>query len=337
MDEHPSLTPPAPQLPRRTPLLALVLASGALATLLCFFFFGSALYPSIRSYGQHLSVKTQYGTDWYTVGVGKLVPQHGIPGYDDLPFTVEQAVPFSSTGDVAVLARVPNQPGTVLGVVHKDRSFTPMVRDGIVKYDLVVRPDGLAVYTAAESEPIAATASSTASVGGPLATPVIEYFLRSNMLPLRLKLVDLQRKSAPVDLGTGASPRLTSSGMIVALSDKGLVGIDPVSKTATTLIPLSTRAVMGSISPDGAYVVLPATRGVITYHITSVSPADIDVIGTSETIRFTQTLSLASPTVLYTGGIGTGGVQIYNRAPFGFGSEYFWNLGSIRIPSSPTL
>ncbi len=185
---------------------------------------------------------------WYAFSFGTAKKVAGAPDFDQAPVTVLEAVEYGEQGAHAVLARVPGVEGITLGLLHANDTFESILSDGTNKANLAVRPDGQALYAAmmdGES---------------------------------RLMHTDLTKaETVPSDLGRGRSPRLFTDGFFVAVSEEGIVRIDPVSKSVSVLVPSTDADIYnGTISPDGTRVALSNTSSkTLFYTIENTSPGNV--------------------------------------------------------------
>ncbi len=201
---------------------------------------------SVSAHGTRFEVVDNGMPTWYEVGWGTVAKVGGPAGYENAPVTVLEAVPYEApNGDVAVLARVAGSEGVVLGLLHTDNTFSAVLADGSTKSSLAVRPDGLALYAA--------------RVAG-----------ESHILQ-----INIHNPETLKDLGRGKSPRLFKDGFFVAITQKGIVRIDPADTTHTVLLARTNADLMhSSLSTDGARAIVPSTSGKTEFiTLQSLSPA----------------------------------------------------------------
>jgi hypothetical protein len=207
---------------------------------------------------------------WYRVGFSGLAAAKDPNAPQGLSVTILESVPFNANGDVAVLAQVPNQKGTVLGIVHGGKTFESIVADGTYKTDLAVRSDGQAMF---------ASASSTSS------TIILGHGTTSDLITLNL----LSKKHPTQDLGLGRSPRVEPDGSFLALTPKGLVSFNPGTSDPKVIVTRTNADNIGAaISQDGSVVALPDDQQEITfYSVRSVGGTQIvSVLGSLQETAF---------------------------------------------------
>lgn len=194
---------------------------------------------------------------WYAFSFGMAKKVDGAPGFAKAPVAVLEARPYGAEGEYAVLARVPGGEGIALGILHANNTFENILSDGTTKADLAVRPDGTALFGA--------------MIDG----------------ESHLMLLDLTKSGvAPSDLGRGRSPRVFTDGFFVAISNRGIVRIDPATKDVSVLVPSNDADIYnGTISVDGTRAALSLTSGkTLLYRIEQTSPGSVALMSTS---RFT--------------------------------------------------
>jgi hypothetical protein len=233
----------------------LLLASGALFLLVVLVnvvMSFSSLKLAFLTHGTYVETVENGVPTWYKISFGTAKKVDGAPGFKKAPVTVLEAVSYGEEGTHVVLARVPGVEGIALGILHSNNTFENVLSDGTNKADLAVRPDGMALYAA--------------MVDG----------------ESRLMLLELTNpEEAPTDLGRGKSPRVFTDGFFVAISEQGIVRIDPVADSVELLLP-SSRALIqsGALSTDGTQVLVPgATSRLTLLGIKSTSPSNIAVVG----------------------------------------------------------
>lgn len=175
-----------------------------------------------------------------------------------------------TAGEKAVLATVPNTYGTVLGVVHGNGNFEPKLSDGTMKTDLRVVGANRVVYTVS-SRPVVWEDSTAlvlvddeanvieGSATGPVDTGVDYTGIadRKSIPGGMLYSFDLTSDTVPQNLGTGKSPRVTTSGFLVALSPEGIVRIDATTAARKVMLAFEGGDAVGStISSDGTVALL---------------------------------------------------------------------------------
>lgn len=209
------------------------------------------------THGSHVETVENGVPTWYALSFGTAKKVDGAPGFKKAPVTVLEAVAYGEEGAHAVLARVPGVEGIALGILHPNNTFENVLSDGTNKADLAVRPDGIALFGA--------------MVDG----------------DSRLMLLELTNpEDAPSDLGRGRSPRVFTDGFFVAISSRGIVRIDPVTKDVAVLVPSNDADIYnGTISVDGTRAALSLTSGkTLLYRVEQTSPGDVALMSTS---RFT--------------------------------------------------
>ena len=193
---------------------------------------------------------------WYKSEFGMIRKVAGPEGFKNAPVTVLEAIPYGATpNEFAVLAKVEGVEGIALGILHANNTFENILADGTNKADLAVRPDGTALYAA--------------MVDG----------------ESRLMLLDLTKSGvAPSDLGRGRSPRVFTDGFFVAISSRGIVRVDPVTKSVTVLMPSTDADIYnGTISRDGLAAAISNTSGkTLLYAIRHTNPGNVSLVSTSQ-------------------------------------------------------
>jgi hypothetical protein len=214
---------------------------------------------------------------WYKVSMSSLVPAANPAAPTGAPFTLLEEAPYANAaGDVAVLARVPNQEGTVLGILHKNGTLEPILTDGTYKTDLAVRSDGTALFASSTSTP-AVVLALKATI--PQADAI---FADSHEDTASLMLVNIISKDHAVKyLGQGRSPRIEPDGSFLALTPRGLMVFNPGTNAPKLIIAHANADTVGAaISPDGSVVAIPnAQENTIFYLVRSAGVQTISVIG----------------------------------------------------------
>lgn len=209
------------------------------------------------THGTHIQTVERGTPTWYKLSFGMAQKMDGAPGFDKAPVTVLEATSYGVEGAFAVLARVPGVEGIAIGILHPNNTFENVLSDGTNKADLAVRPDGMALYAA--------------MVDG----------------ESHLMLLDLTKSgSASSDLGRGRSPRVFTDGFFVAISEQGIIRIDPVSSSVSVLVPSNDADIYnGTISPDGTLAALSNTSNkTLFYTIEQTSPGNVSL---QSVVRFT--------------------------------------------------
>lgn len=207
-----------------------------------------------------------------------------------------QKIPGSA--DQAVLAEVPHTEGTVLGLLHGNGNFEPVLSDGTQKTDLHVVKGTTVVYTVLLNPvvwPDAQAVSQNAipesdeqieegHATGPVDTGV-DYKTNATdnqAFPLAggiLFAFNLGTDSAPRSLGAGKSPRLMSDGSVVAVAHDGIVKIDAASGARTVLFAYQGGDdAGGTLSPDGT-VALLHTKGNSVSDVYAIAGGKVTAVG----------------------------------------------------------
>ncbi len=210
---------------------------------------------ALEAQGASFSVVEQGESVSYDVSLGSISKRTTVKGYERAPVQVLEVSQYNgNSGDVAVLAHVGGTDGTVLGVIHPNGTFTSVLSDGTRKADLVVRPDGIGLFSAL--------------VDG-----------ESHIMQINVAVPNNSLK----DLGRGRSPRLFADGFFVALTPVGVVRIDPALSGVDILVLRSDADRMSSsLSPSGVRVVLPNTSGKTDFlSLRSLSPVQLALESTA--------------------------------------------------------
>ncbi len=202
---------------------------------------------------------------------------------------VYESAPSPVSGEKIVLASLPDEAGTVLGIVHSNGNFEPVVVDGTEKVDLRVMKDGTAVFAvlydvAVWPEDIAAEDLSddgveeTGTAEGPVS------FEEAPPMPLpapvsgMLYAFNVQTRGEVRSLGAGRSPRITADGALIAITPAGLAEVNPATGARTILAAYKNGDSIGStISANGSIALLHREGNAVAdvFHIANgaASPA----------------------------------------------------------------
>ncbi len=182
------------------------------------------------------------------------------------------------SGEKVVLFRAPGVEGIIAGIAHANGTLTALVSGGTNKADLLVRNDGLAVFTVG---PVGAPASEeTSSPEDEIENEVEETYTATGPTTISAapeaiapaaQLIALNIGTGSIlPLGVGYSPRLLANGSVIALTPDGIALIDPVSRNRSMLLKQSmTGLTPGRISPSGQAVALvgPENASVELYRV----------------------------------------------------------------------
>jgi hypothetical protein len=208
---------------------------------------------------------------------------------------VTESVASGKAGESVVLALVPGKPGVLAGVAAADGTILALVSGGTNKADLLVRSDGIAVFSSSPVPPPSApvdTGDDTDAAGpdevgsatgpGVPSAPVAAAPL-SATYP---QLVSVNTATRAIrSLGLGYSPRLLADGMVVALAPEGIVKINPATGARTVVLPLTdTGAAFGALSPSGTIAAIPAPDNV-SVRFYRLAP---DAAGTPEDLGYLE-------------------------------------------------
>lgn len=176
-------------------------------------------------------------------------------------------------GEKVALVSNPGVTGVALGIVHTDRTFTPLLTGVTNKADLLVTKEGIAVVSThafidvepsgeapqKEGEPLNAP-DEQGSATGPVSLPGVRYDLTKP----EYELVAVNIKTGTItSLGDGRSPRLTQDGTVLALSHEGVVRINPASgKRAFVLERADADSMRGNISASANIIAVGSKRNV---------------------------------------------------------------------------
>jgi hypothetical protein len=206
---------------------------------------------AFATHGERFETVERGVPTWYKSEFGMIRKVAGPEGFKKAPVTVLEAVAYGeNSNEFVVLAKVDGVEGISLGILHANNTFENVLSDGTNKADLAVRPDGIALYGA--------------MMGG----------------ESHLMQIDLTKSGTlPSDLGRGRSARLFTDGFFLAISDKGIVRIDPSREANTILLPNSDAYELSStLSRDGTTAVVSNTSGkTIFLSITQLEPLQISV------------------------------------------------------------
>lgn len=270
----------------------LLLAVVMLANLVTAFSFVKFL---VTSHGTSVELVENGAPTWYSFSLGAAHRVAGAPGFENAPVTVLEALPYGTEGAYAVLAQAAGVDGTMVGILHANNTFEYASTDASVKADLAVRPDGMALYAAKiEGES-------------------------------RIMVLDLTKSgTAPTNLVRGRSPRVFTDGFFIAITDKGIARIDPVSKDVAVLVPTADADLLnGSISPDGLTVSLSNTSGkTLLYTVQHTSPGDVSLSATARFIALSPVSFIGTEFIVERS---ASSMDVYERAPI------FRKVGSLRI------
>lgn len=181
---------------------------------------------------------------------------------------IYESAPSPVSGEKIVLASLPDEAGTVLGIVHANGNFEPVVVDGTEKVDLRVMKDGTAVFAvlydvAVWPEDIAVEDANddgieeTGSAEGPVS------FEEAPSIPLpapvsgMLYAFNVQTRGEVRSLGAGRSPRITADGSLIAITPSGLAAVDAKTGSRTIIAAYKNGDSVGStISANGSIALL---------------------------------------------------------------------------------
>ncbi len=189
---------------------------------------------------------------------------------DDGLILTERVESSATPGEAAVLAIVPGEPGILAGIARSDGTVMALVSGGTNKADLIMRADGVMIFSslpvpppsapsdAGDETADAAVPDEVGSLSGPGAAsaPVAAAPLAATYP----QLVAVNTATRAIrSLGLGYSPRLLADGMIVALAPEGIVIVDPATGARRIALPLAnTGGAFGAISPTGTLAAVPS-------------------------------------------------------------------------------
>jgi hypothetical protein len=190
------------------------------------------------------------------------------------------------SGEKIVLAALPDEEGTVLGIVHSNGNFEPVVVDGTEKVDLHVMKDGTAVFAVLYDVAVwpedAADSDDDVEETGAAEGPV--SFEEAPPMPLpapvsgMLYAFNVQTRGEVRSLGAGRSPRITADGALIAITPAGLAEVNPATGARTILAAYKNGDSIGStISANGSIALLHREGNAVAdvFHIANgvTSPA----------------------------------------------------------------
>lgn len=283
---------------RRPSKKALLLTSIALTVVVFFIMIVmnfSLVMFAVSTNGTHIETVEKGVPTWYKFSFGMAKNVDGAPGFDKAPVTVLEAIPYGAEGEYAVLARISGVEGIAVGILHTNNTFENILSDATNKADLAVRPDGLALFGV--------------MIDG----------------ESHLMLLDLTKSgAAPSNLGRGRSPRVFTDGFFVAISSRGIVRIDPTTKSVSVLVPSNDADIYnGTISKEGTRAAISNTSSkTLLYRIEQTSPGNVALMSTSRftalsPISFVGTEFIIEPSAHQ--------LSVYHITPA------FKNVGSLRV------
>lgn len=179
-----------------------------------------------------------------------------------------ESVASPVSGEKVVIAALPNEPGTVLGIIHANGNLEPVVVDGTEKVDLHVLSDGTAVYGVLYDivvwpDTLAALDDNDDGVveegyaEGPVAAVAEAVPQAPSYGSGMLYAFNIATRGEARSLGEGRSPRVTADGALVAITPVGLVRINPENGARTILAGYRNGDSVGAtISANGSIALL---------------------------------------------------------------------------------
>ena len=187
---------------------------------------------------------------------------------------VERAESPVNSEEEVVLASVPGVPGIAAAIRTSDEAIRLLVAGDTNKSDLLVREDGIAIFTSvaaplplaegeAPSDPNAEenTVEETGYATGPVDFGAVETMPFPELVAVNI------RTSQITSLGQGYSPRLQDDGSVLAITPEGVMRIDPVSLARTVVVSYAGDANRrGALSPSGMTAALPGAGATLEFY-----------------------------------------------------------------------